>query len=221
MASIKVLLVGGGRAGKQMLELARQSGEIDVRGVVDLRTDAAGMVLARSLGVPTYLSVETAAASAGAELLLDLTNSKDVQEQLKASKLPHQEVLSGYGASFLYTLLIESQERRKRDASDHLATELHGFIGRLQSATDSVQGSLQKIGEVMRRMQVVSLNAGIEAAKAGAAGKGFGVIAEEMASMTAFATQAVEGVRDAAQQTEGALTDLKRTEQRMLELGSN
>jgi hypothetical protein len=218
VSNMKVLLVGGGRAGRQMLELARHSSEIEVKGVVDLRPDAPGMVLARELGVPAYTSQENAILASGAELIMDLTGSGEARAKLEAGRLPHQEVLSGISASFVHSLLIETQEKRSKETSEQLARELHGFLGKLESATTSIQGSLVKIGEVMRRMQVVSLNAGIEAAKAGAAGKGFGVIAEEMARMTAFATQAVDGVRDAAQQTDGALSDLKRTEQRMREL---
>lgn len=215
---MRVLIVGGGRAGRQMLELTRNAADIRVMGLVDVKLDAPGAVLARRLGIPLFSDAVAALQQTGADLVIDLTGRDDVHDQLREQVKAPKELLSGMAARALHAILSGTEEARQHSGAQQTVGELEGSVRALGQANTSVQGSLVKLGEVMRRMQVVSLNAGIEAAKAGVAGKGFGVIAEEMARMTAFATQAVDGVQDAARQTGGALEDLKGIQGRLKEM---
>ncbi len=215
---MRVLIVGGGRAGRQMLELTRNAADIQVMGLVDVKLDAPGVIYARRIGVPLFSDVPSALLQTGAELVIDLTGRAEVADTLKGQVQPPKELLSSLSSQALHAILVGNEEAKQNSGTQQTVAELDGSAKALGLANTSVQGSLVKLGEVMRRMQVVSLNAGIEAAKAGVAGKGFGVIAEEMARMTAFATQAVDGVQDAARQTSSALEDLKGIQGRLREM---
>lgn len=53
---MNVLLVGGGRGGAGILELCRKLPDVDIVGVVDMKTDAVAIQLARQMGIRAYFT---------------------------------------------------------------------------------------------------------------------------------------------------------------------
>ncbi|MBI1251524.1 MAG: methyl-accepting chemotaxis protein [Alphaproteobacteria bacterium] len=62
--------------------------------------------------------------------------------------------------------------------------------------TSTLQDKIESIKEVTLRSQILAFNASIEAARAGAAGKGFALIAEEMRSMSEEVDGLARALRD-------------------------
>jgi len=62
--------------------------------------------------------------------------------------------------------------------------ENRDLLSELISVYGEILGDLNKISEIFTIIQLLSVNSSIEAARAGAAGKGFGVIAREIKSMS-------------------------------------
>lgn len=67
----------------------------------------------------------------------------------------------------------------------------------LLAATQEVVKLLERIGKITRQTQLLALNAAIEAARAGDAGRGFGVVASEVGKLAA-STQEIAGEIDRA-----------------------
>jgi methyl-accepting chemotaxis protein len=68
------------------------------------------------------------------------------------------------------------------------------WIAALEANSERIAGSIGTISEITERTRLLALNANIEAARAGAAGLAFGVVAEEvkdLAERTAHATVAI------------------------------
>jgi methyl-accepting chemotaxis protein len=72
-----------------------------------------------------------------------------------------------------------------------LARDTSGVVGRLAAASEQIGSVVQAIDRIAQQTNLLALNATIEAAHAGAAGKGFGVVAgevKELARETSRAT---------------------------------
>jgi methyl-accepting chemotaxis protein len=106
--------------------------------------------------------------------------------------------------------------------SSQVADRAVGTANQTQETAEGLVAAAQKIGEVVSLIQAIAeqtnllaLNATIEAARAGEAGKGFAVVASEvknLASQTAKATeditQQIGEVQDGTQRTVGAIRDI-------------
>jgi methyl-accepting chemotaxis protein len=216
---MNIVIVGGGHAALTLLGCFSAMTESRVIGVADLRPEAPGMVRARELGIHTTTDMEALVTRADVHLVIDVTGVARVRAAISALLRPEQEVMSAAAAKVMYDV-IELRQRQNQAASAHLSKEFRGFGTRLSGARESIDKSLEQVDKVLSAMKIVALNAKIEASRAGAAGRAFGVVAEEMKRMTANAQTALETIRRASTDTHETLGELDRAEREMLSMFS-
>lgn len=125
----KVIILGAGKGGTDLLELFTRSRVVEVVGIADSNPHAPGMRLARNLGIPTATDALSLVEEDRADLIVDVTGDPLFRTLLLQHKPPRAEVLGGTAA-----LLVRKLAQYERDLRDQLIqSEKLASIGTLAS----------------------------------------------------------------------------------------
>ncbi|WP_371924406.1 methyl-accepting chemotaxis protein [Pseudomonas sp. DY-1] len=140
------------------------------------------------------------------------------------SAAAHEVARSAQGAAEA-AQQTDQEGQAAKQVVDGSITRIHALVGDIRSSgvsLDSLQQDVQSIVSVLgvirsiaEQTNLLALNAAIEAARAGEAGRGFAVVADEvraLASRTQQSTQEIQGMIDRLQQgTQDAVTAMRRS----------
>ncbi|RKN85390.1 methyl-accepting chemotaxis protein [Paenibacillus ginsengarvi] len=112
------------------------------------------------------------------------------------------QTASRKGADYMSELIT------KTGTTEEMIRSMADKVEKLQESTSSIRKILDMLDNITKQTNILSLNATIEAARAGAAGKGFMVVADEIRKLADQSRQSIDVV---AQITAKIQTEMKET----------
>lgn len=173
----KIGIVGGGDQSRELLEIFNKSKDAEPIYVVDADANAPAMSLAMRLGVKTLTKAEMAIKNFSADLILDASGSADISDFLHQNR-GNAKIIDVEAA----LLFIEIMEENRSKANDQVFTDLSSVRQEIDRNTRDVSKTLHGIEKISNELEVLAINAGIQASRAGEFGKGFAVVAGEVKS---------------------------------------
>ena len=205
---MKVVIVGGGNAAKTILDEFRGLDEYEIVGVVDPIESAPGMQRARELGIETGDDKARMIQKDGVSIIFELTGIKVVEDEVEALLRPGQQVVSSFGA-WLTCSLIESHDKKARTMADQVGQKFKSATEKIEETLDGMKDSATRMDNLLRHGHLVSLNAKVEAARAGVSGKAFSVVVDEIQHLVGQLKLALEHILSTSEITERTLEELR------------
>lgn len=198
-------LIGAGKGGKNIIHAISDTDTINISLVIDRNLDAPGIILCKNLGIDYSQSIDDL-NDRNIDLIIEATGNSNVAELLQ-EKFSHKcTIIDSTGALLVMTLVdknidtlaqLNSHISIIRDTSSIVKTELndisssiddmHGISDILLNSTKTsithIQDSdkiINYVNKIAHQTKILGINATIEAARAGQAGKGFSVVANEV-----------------------------------------
>jgi hypothetical protein len=168
-------IIGGNENGRDLLRLFIGSKRVDVVYVADPDTNAPGIALAKKHNIKTMANVESAIKGNPVDFILEATGSGEVRGLIEQYRT-HEEVLTSTAALMFHSVLKEHRD----DTNQHVFSDLSDVRREIDRNTRDVSKTLHGIEKISNELEVLAINAGIQASRAGEFGKGFAVVAGEV-----------------------------------------
>ncbi|MFZ0390817.1 MAG: sigma 54-interacting transcriptional regulator [Calditrichia bacterium] len=149
---LQILLIGAGRAGSMLLRLFRDDPSLYVTTVIDVNPEAPGLEIARQWGIPVSDDYMDFLRNPDPDLIINVTGSQQIQEQLIREKPAQTELIGGLSAKLIWTLLSEF---RKKEIEHGTFNVMRQELERL-SVGEFIVGKNRKMQEVMELISRVA-----------------------------------------------------------------
>jgi methyl-accepting chemotaxis protein/methyl-accepting chemotaxis protein-1 (serine sensor receptor) len=133
-------------------------------------------------------------AESAFEQVASLEETSASSEEINAMSRRNSENFRG-----LANLVTQSQQ--KFAAANQSLQAMVAAMGEIGASSHKISGIVRVIGEIAFQTDILALNAAVEAARAGAAGMGFAVVAEDARNLAQRCAQAAKDTAAAIQET--------------------
>jgi len=148
----RLIIIGAGKGGAALLELFRNDSNVEVLGVADKNPRAAGMELARALGLPVTADFRELLRRKTADLIIDVTGDAEVAREINQLKHEGIEVVGGNAARFIANFI------QARSKAALIEDQYQLALRELESHADSefIIGNNPKMKEVAELVRKVA-----------------------------------------------------------------
>lgn len=199
MTQIKELALQTTRSAEDVLLTASHLSDASKKTALSAREIA--VATEEIAGGATSLAVE-------AEKGTDLTSNIDVQMQkvieangLLVNSATEVEKASEQGTAYMGVLI------QKTGMTEEMTRSMVEKVDKLKESTVSIVKILEVLNSLTKQTNILSLNATIEAARAGAAGKGFMVVADEIRKLADQSRQSIDVVGQITEKIRGEIDE--------------
>jgi len=183
-------ILGGGRGGLGLLKFFGNNKVTRVAFLVDGNASAPGIIEAREQGITTFSDDDVALRDNLPDFLFDTTGDEILETRIKERlRGTNTRLITPITSRMFVDVLNMNANSVREDISGIVATIQEDLSRSLDTSTSVVS----RINSIMSNMQMLALNASIEAAKAGIHGRGFSVVAEHLG-------KSVDAVRNLTQE---------------------
>jgi len=186
-------IIGGGKSGTAMLRFLLKTNVAKVVFLMDPDPSALGMTEARNHRIASFTKLNEALRKPFPDFIFAVSIDGEMDEILKQTLRGTPTRIINQGTS---RMIVELVEDNRTQIQDGVSRAVQTIKTELLTTLTASQGLVYNINEMMASMQMLALNASIEAARVGHAGKGFAVVAENM-------TKSVDSVKRLTQEIEG------------------
>jgi PAS domain S-box-containing protein len=122
-----ILVVGAGKGGSLLTNSFHKSETVNILGVVDINADAPGIKLAKELGIPTATNFKEFLNIKELDEIINVTGSREVQEELLKLKPLDVEVIGGHSAKLIWDVIEERKliEKELRESEKRLRLQIY------------------------------------------------------------------------------------------------
>lgn len=165
------------------------------------------------------------AFSAGIEDVTDSAEKMAEDSRKKLSLVSAIELYATDGADYTREMMersqkikesIETSQGNTLQILDEMKSNVATSIEESKK-TNQIQSLVGEIMEIAESTNLLSLNASIEAARAGAAGRGFGVVAEEIGKLAKSSHVAADSIQDICDAVSVAVNHLSESAQNLIQ----
>ncbi|GAA0134843.1 hypothetical protein YSY43_16830 [Paenibacillus sp. YSY-4.3] len=153
-------------------------------------------------------------AAGAANLAMEAEKGVDIADEIGQQMDNVMSLNAAMDASAGRVIEVSRQGREYMDSlveKTESVSQMTGLIeansARLSESTHSIRNILAPMVEMTKQTNILSLNASIEASRAGAAGKGFVVIAEEIRKLAAESNESIQTVSAMTEEIQAAIED--------------
>jgi len=173
----KIGIMGAGKEGHEVLEIFSHNKSVEILFVADPDSAAPGMAMAKKLGIKTLTKPEVALKNFKVDLVIDCSNSAEIH-RMAVEALGDAAVIQVPLLMMLYKVFSE----QRGQANHQVFSDLASVRQEIDRNTRDVSKTLHGIEKISNELEVLAINAGIQASRAGEFGKGFAVVAGEVKS---------------------------------------